>query len=515
MKILLLSFALSVLSMYAMGQQDPVLMRINNKEITRSEFEYSYNKNSIFKGTDSKSLHEYVDLFVNFKLKVAAAESAKIDTTRVFRDELASYRRQLAKSYLTDEVAEDEYANEVYEKMKKNSRAGQVLVAQIFKYLPQNASAKELRDAQLLMDSIYNVLVKDPQPDFEKYVSRYSDEKKRFWIGWLQTSEEFEKVVFSMDKGQLSKPFFTPKGLHIVKVLETRDIPPFKDVRNEILRRLTRQSGSDKGAEALVEKLKTEYHYISREENVQELYTYGKTDKVLFTINGRAYTGVDFEHFSEGHPQEIRKQLRRFVIKSMLDYENERLEIKYPDFRYLMQEYRDGILLFEISNREIWEPASNDEQGLKAFFKTHKENYFWKRPRYRGVVVHSVNKKIARKAKKLVRKLPYEQWFDIILKTFNKESIAEVKLEQGVFVEGSNKYVDKIIFKKGDFVPLEAFPYTVVIGEKVKGPDSYNDVRELLQVDYQEYLDFLWMEHLRAKGKVEINQEVLKTVNNH
>jgi peptidyl-prolyl cis-trans isomerase SurA len=94
-------------------------------------------------------------------------------------------------------------------------------------------------------------------------------------------------------------------------------------------------------------------------------------------------------------------------------------------------------------------------------------------------------------------------------------SVPEIKLEQGFFVEGSNKYVDKIIFKKGDFVPLEAFPYTIVIGEKVKGPDSYNDVRGPLVVDYQEYLESLWMDHLRAKGKVEINQEVLKTVNNH
>lgn len=515
MKIFFLSFALSILSIYVMGQQDPVLMRINNKEITRSEFEYSYNKNRSFSGSEHKKMDEYVSLFVDFKLKVAAAERFRIDTTRAFRDELAGYRRQLAKSYLTDEIAEDEYANEVYEKMKKNSRAGQVLVAQIFKYLPQNASAQELRSTQFLMDSIYDVLAKDPQVDFAKYVTQYSDETKPFWVGWLQMPEEFERVVFSMGKNELSKPFFTPKGLHLVKVLETRDIPPFKEVRSEILRRLTRQYGEDKGAEALAEKLKMEYHYVSREENIQELYTRGKTDKILFTIDERVYTGGDFERFAEGYPQEIRKQLSHFVTKSMLDYENERLEMKYPDFRYLMQEYRDGILLFEISNREIWEPASNDEVGLKTFFKTHKENYFWEKPRYKGLVLHSVNNKITKKAKKLVRKLPYEQWSDVILKTFNRASTPEIKLEQGVFVEGSNKYVDKIIFKKGDFVPLEAFPYTIVIGEKVKGPDSYNDVKGPLIVDYQEYLGSLWIEYLRAKGKVEINQEVLKTVNNH
>ena len=90
----------------AFAQEDPVLMRINGKDITRSEFEYIYNKNNSLNELEAKSLNEYVDLFINFKLKVAAAEAAGIDTTRAFREELNGYRRQLAKSYLTDEEAD-------------------------------------------------------------------------------------------------------------------------------------------------------------------------------------------------------------------------------------------------------------------------------------------------------------------------------------------------------------------------------------------------------------------------
>lgn len=123
----------------AFAQEDPVLMRINGKDITRSEFEYIYNKNNSLNELEAKSLNEYVDLFINFKLKVAAAEAAGIDTTRAFREELNGYRRQLAKSYLTDEEADEAYARQFYDKMKADSRAGHVQVMHIFKYLPQTS----------------------------------------------------------------------------------------------------------------------------------------------------------------------------------------------------------------------------------------------------------------------------------------------------------------------------------------------------------------------------------------
>ena len=115
----------------AFAQEDPVLMRINGKDITRSEFEYIYNKNNSLNELEAKSLNEYVDLFINFKLKVAAAEAAGIDTTRAFREELNGYRRQLAKSYLTDEEADEAYARQFYDKMKADSRAGHVQVMHI------------------------------------------------------------------------------------------------------------------------------------------------------------------------------------------------------------------------------------------------------------------------------------------------------------------------------------------------------------------------------------------------
>ena len=495
------------------AQQDPVLMRINGKDVLRSEFEYIYNKNNAFAGVEQKTLKEYVDLFVNFKLKVAAAEVAGIDTTRAFREELEGYRRQLAKSYLTDKNVSELAARQVYDKMKANHRAGQVRVSHIFKYLPQTVTTHALRSAEARMDSIYAALQKG-QADFDACVRDFSDEKKSFWVSWLQMPAEFEDIVFGLQAGEMSRPFFTPQGIHIVKVLERKEIRPFDEIKNEIIRRQTRRHGTDKGTEALVEKLKKEYKYTPDKAGMDELLLKGSTDKRLFVLDGREYTGKMFAPFAAAHPQGVQRQLDGFVMKAVLDYEYGRLEQKFPEFRMLMQEYRDGMLLFEISNREIWERVPSDEAGLAAYFAEHRSDYHWKTPRYKGIVLHTTTKRIGKQVRKFLKSLPEEEWQNAIRLTFNAKT-RQVQVEQGLFALGDNAYVDAEIFKKGETEPVESFPFTTFLGEKMKGPQTYQEVRGLLSGDYQNYLEERWIAQLRAASKVEINQEVLKTVNNH
>ncbi len=493
----------------AFAQQDPVLMCIGNKEITRSEFEYSYNKNKAIAGSECEDLNDYVHLFIDFKLKILAAEAAGIDTTRAFHAELTGYRRQLAKAYFIDEVVANSDIKD--EEAARKSAEVQVYVMHIFKYLPQNASTKQIETVQYLMDSIYNVVLANKGTDFSFFVNKYSDDTRAFWIEKLQMAKEFEDVAFALPKGQISKPFFTPKGLHILKVLDRRELDSDKDVLDETNARFSRQSILDKGTEKLIEKLKKEYRFEAINKNIQDLYLKGESDKTLFMLDGHKYTGSDFALFAKGHPQELRKQLSDFVIKSILDYENSCLDVKYPQFRYLMQEYRDGILLFDIMQSKVWTPSETDVLGLKAFFDAHKKRYSWKKYRYRGLVLHSVNKKIARKVKRVIRKVPYQQWADTLLTLFHDK----IRIETSVFSEGENKYVDKLIYKKHRFEPLKDFPVTKVFGMKVKGPDSYLEVKSSVVADYQKELESRWLKLLRSKTKVEIKQEVLKTVNNH
>lgn len=142
------------------AQQDPVLMRINGKDVLRSEFEYSYNRDKSLLALKHATPGKYVEHFVNFKLKVGDAEAAGLDTAFAFREEVENYRARLVESYLTDTIEADAAARRWYDRMKAHHRGGQVRVRHIFKYLPQNVSGDALRDAVARMDSIHEYLRK-------------------------------------------------------------------------------------------------------------------------------------------------------------------------------------------------------------------------------------------------------------------------------------------------------------------------------------------------------------------
>ncbi len=489
-------------------------MNIDGQDVTRSEFEYIYNKNNSL-ATDSKALKEYVALFVNFKLKVNAALSIGIDTTSAFKEELSGYRRQLAKSYLSDDKAKEAEALNFYNNMKVRTLPVNVQVMHIFKYIPQNTSALRLQKVQLQMDSLYEALSKDGTIDFVKMVEAYSDDKNSFWAGFLQTPTEFEDVVFSMNVGEISKPFFTPQGIHIVKVLNRKELPPFESVKHDIMSRLTRRNGIDKGTESVVERLKQSYNFSFNKSALDQLLSKGETDDVLFYIDNIAYSGAQFKQFAQSYPRAIRQQLDGFVAKSILAYEDSRLEEKYPEFRLLMQEYKDGMLLFEVSNAEVWEKAASDEVGLKNYFAQNTSKYHWDTPRFRGIVVHAQDKKTAKQVRRMLKQMAGESYGDTLTTIFNRGGNEKIQIEQGIFEKGQNAFVDHHTFKGKIPHLVDGYPYTVVFGEKLFGPSSYNEIRGMVAADYQNYLDTLWIKQLRSNAKVEINQEVLKTVNNH
>ena len=583
------------LSVSAFSQQpDPVLMKINNKDITRSEFEYIYNKNNSNNELDKKTLDEYVDLFVNFKLKVAAAEAAGIDTTKAFKNEFQGYRQQLAKSYLTDDSVDEQNAKEVYDRLKENIEAshilirvapdaskaevddaynraerarqrilngeafdkvarevsedpsaaqnggalgyftalqmvypfeeaaykmkvgdisepirtdfgfhvikvtnrrpdqGKVLVAHIFKYLPQDAPKEKEQEIIAKMDSVYGALQQGA--DFSELAKTISEDKGTAsrggelpWIGLHQTVKDFEDVAFSLQKGEVSKPFHSPNGMHIVKMIDRKDIEPFAEKKDEIIRRLNRQGRGNKGVEALVERLKKEYNYspdsgvIAQAKAAVERFAEMKKDSTLsapaaiagnlFVLAGKAYPAQEFVSWASARTEKADKLVEEYASKEILAYEDTRLEGKYPDFGHLMQEYRDGILLFEISNRLVWDKASKDEEGLAAYFKENKSNYAWDAPRFRGIILHCTDKNIAKKAKKLTKKNPEDEWSSVIRKTLNNDSVTVVKVTKGLYIKGDNKYVDKLVFKTGSFEPIKDFPYTATVGKLLKkGP---------------------------------------------
>lgn len=499
------------------AQQDAVLMRINGREVLRSEFEYFYNKNNLQADAAHDVPDKYVDLFINFKLKVQAAGSAGLDTTYAFRKAMEEYRRKLIKSYLTDEEVTGKEMRRLYDARKSKRRSEQTLVSQIYTYLPQNVTGFSLRKAEARMDSIYEHLLRNnTDAAFNACVEKFSDNKQSLWVSSLQMPVEFETIVDSLEVGEMSAPFYTPQGIHIVKVLRRKEYPSFEEVGEKINFNRARHDKVDKGTEAFVEKLKKEYSYVPDKSGMDELMAKGHTERTLFTLDGKEYTGRDFSRFAVAHPAGVQKQLDRFVIKTVLDYENSRLERKHPDLRFHLQGYRDSLLLNDINEEVIGKRVSDDEAALKAYFEEHRSDYHWDELRYKGIVLHCTTKRIAKAARKFLRKLPEEEWKDAIRLTFNADAARpQIQSEQGVFASGDNPHIDDLVFKKTDATPLLSFPFTVVIGKKLKGPEDYQEIRPRLVADYKNYLDRQWITRLRASSKVEINQEVLKTVNNH
>lgn len=493
------------------AQTDPVLMTINKENITRSEFEYIYNKNNSLHNVELNDLNKYADLFINFKLKVDAAKEAGYDTLQSFKNEFEGYKKQIAKTYLIDESINEKAALDYYNKMAQQSYPGKVKIAHIFKYMPQWITATQQEAIKNQMDSISVIIQSNSNIDFNELVNRYSDDKESFWISPLQVPEEFEAVVFKMKVGDISTPFFTPQGIHIVKIIDAVELGSFEEMKESIINMQLARTGINRGIEEAVEKLKKEYNFQLNKDAVSALLAGNTVNDVLFYLNNKPFDSNLFEKFSKGNPSSTQKLLNAFIAKSVLDYEYNNLEMKYPEFKFLMKEYKDGMLLFEISNNQIWERAVEDEAGQKAYFAVNRNNYKWQNPKYKGIVVHGKNKKVAKQVKKLIKNKPIDSWREVILQNMN----GQVVLEQGLFAQGDNPSVDALFFKSGSLSPMENYPYTYIFGEKQRGPSSHQEIRGELISDYQNYLDSLWIKQLRREAQIEINYDVLKTVNNH
>lgn len=176
-----------------------------------------------------------------------------------------------------------------------------------------------------------------------------------------------------------------------------------------------------------------------------------------------------------------------------------------------MQEYHDGILLFEVSNNEVWDKASKDTAGLAAFFDRNKDQYNWEKPHFKGKVIRCKSEEVLNAARQIVATQAPDS-IDKMLKSLN-DSVINVRVEKGLYVQGDNKWVDKYIFKQNvNAEESSDLPFVFVTGTLLESPEEYTDVRGLVTADYQEYLEKEWISALREKYPVEINKKVLKTV---
>lgn len=490
-KFVLLLFAF--LPFGAFAQQDSVVMMVNGKPISRAAFIYKLRQDSLT-NLRGKALKVYAYKYAIEQLKVCAAEKAGLDTLSAFRGELTNYRYSLVRDYLTEQLSSVKGNN----KESGYAKAKVPVIIQIYRHLLQNSTSRKIEQEKQRMDSLYNVLRQKPEL-FSHFVSLWSDNRDTMRVASMDYPEEFEKYISTLSKDHFTEPFFTSEGIHMVKLIGYDEICNNKKVNISIDTIVN-----------FTEKLKRELNYIPVPEALQELKMTGETNKTLFYIERKPYKMELFKKFAKIYPMEINRQIDKFILKSILDFETKKLEYKYPDFSLRINNFRDDLLVQE--ENKILVPV-NDSLALNAYFEAHKSDYSWDNPRYKGIVLHCVDKKTSRKAKKLIKKEALEKWGEILKKQFNIPS-KEIYYEEGVFAEGDNSAVDDFIFKRNKYTPPSGFPTTVLIGEKCKSPDDYRCVLNKLLVDYRNSSERQMEEHLRSLGKVEINEEVLKTVNN-
>ncbi len=451
---------------------DPVIMTINGTDVLRSEFEYSYNKNNTADVIDRKTVQEYVGMFINYKLKVEAAKEAGLDTMVSFQKEFANYRdQQIKPALVTDQDLEAE-ARKIYEQTRRriDNNGGMVQVAHILIAMRQRATPEEERAAKARVDSIYQALRNGA--DFGSLAKRLSQDPTTAqkggdlpYIVKGQTLKEFEDQAWRLQDGELSQPFLSPAGWHIVLKKSHRNFFSYADQRDRIMKYLDQQRIRDRIATA---KLDT-----------------------------------------------LAKQLNSTPAQTLANKQAE-MEARDSSLKYLIKEYHDGLLLYEISNRHVWAKAQKDERGLTRYFKKNKKKYKWEEPRFKGVAYRARDEKDIKAVRKLLEKIPFERWDEQLRATFNKDSALRIRAEKGIFKKGDNALVDHEVFKVRALPKqIEGYPYSAVYGKKLKSPKVMDDVRPLVVSDYQEYLESQWVNALRQKYTVTVNEDIVKTVNKH
>lgn len=476
MKKIFLCVALCFGILSVKAQTDPVVMTVNGVDVTRSEFEYSFNKNNGDGVIDKKNVTEYADLYAVYKMKVAAALDAKLDTLSSFQNEFALYRDQQVLPTMTTDAQVLAEARNAYDRTKEIvGTRGLIRPAYIFLRLSTKATPEQQTLVSQRADSVWQALQNGA--DFAELCKKVSQDFRTAarggelsWMGPNQAFPEFEEAAYALQPGEMSRPVLGPDGYYIILMKERKQLEPFEELKDQIVQSFEQQGIRDA---------------IARE-TVRQMVT---------NSNG---TLTEQEYMS-----------RRADSLGAVD----------SDMKYLIQEYHDGLLVYEVSNRQVWEKASKDEAALDAWFRTHKKDFAWSEPRFKGIAYHVKDKADVKAVKRSVKGLPFSQWADVLRKTFNPDSIIRIRVEQGVFKPGDSRLVDQKIFKTGFDKPIEVnkdYPIDAVYGKKLKKyPEDYTDVRAQVVAAYQDALEKEWVATLRQRYPVKFYEENLKTVNQH
>lgn len=632
LSIILFSLIISQLSF-----SQNVLLTIGDNEITQEEFERIYLKNNNQAVSTDDEIDDYLELFVNFKLKVIEAEALGYDTTSTFKTEFNQYFSQLAEPYFIDTAYQTQLLKQAYQRSKKEVRVRYIIIksppdqdtlvayqkamdaynriksgedffkvafevsesttakrdsadgwynqvfmmpynlenftyeakigdisqplfannayfilkveayrevpkkvraSHIYISLPKNSTEADSLAALKKIDSIKIAFkngrsFKDVAMDLSQDTYSSSNGGDLGWFGTGRMLREFEAATFNIKNvGDSVGPIRSAVGFHFIKLTGVEKIGSFADEKEELTDNLVNNDRYKLVKENVIKKLKKEYNFQITEDlddfynNVDSTIFNGtwtndyfkNNNTVLFKFADQEFTKSDFAKYlykNQRYVNEnninlyIDKKFKTYVDEKIKDYEITQLPNKSDDFKYLIKEYHDGLLLFDVTNDMVWNKAVKDTVGLRTFFNQNKNNYTQKI----NIAVYSFpSEKVYLKiAKKVKKKSDKNADLNTLIEIITKSGVEDIS---GVFTEGDNDAADLVISKmKNNSISNNQF---VVFDENnnkiIVIKDNLRYVKGLVTADYQNILEEEWIKSLRDKYEVKINQSVLNSV---
>jgi len=650
MRKLLLSLVVSATLVAGLYSQDsPVLLTIGNEEVTLGEFERIYKKNNSETSMNRQTPEEYLDLFINFKLKVMEAEALGMDTTQKFIDELEGYRKQLARPYLTDNETREEMMKEAYERaqydinashiliklppnpepedtlaayerimeirdrimggeafevvaratsddasaqrnggnlnyftvfsmvypfenvayntpvgevsmpfrsaygyhiLKVNDRRparGQVKVSHIFIRTTENMTDEEKVEAYEKAQMVYDSL--QHGADFGRMARLYSEEPNSAqnggeipYFGTGRMIPEFEDACFAIEnQGDIGEPVKSIIGWHIIKLIDKKGIGSYEEMQPELQEKINRGGRTEVRAEKFMERLKEEYGFSENLSALNPVYAAADStllegtwkagelaldNEILMTIGTRKVTTGEFAAYLESQHNRVPKRnlagyvdelYQKFTLETVMEFEESKLPEKYPEYKYVYEEYHDGILLFDIMDQKVWSKAVTDTAGLEAYHQAHREAYMWPE-RIEAYQVSCSEGAPVDQIRKAYKKIAKGRWDEHELndRFCANDTIDCITLTHLLVVDGENERVDQLNRIQGPgplFEEEDGSGFIIIQGIRPPEPKELDEARGQITSDYQNYLESEWIKTLKEKYPVEVNRELLSGMN--
>lgn len=637
-----LIFTLFVLILNAQSTDEEVLFTVADEPVYVSEFIRVYNKNLDLVQDDSqKNVDEYLKLFTSYKLKLKEARRLGFHEKPSYLRELDDYKKQLAKSYISDPQVTDALVTEAYERISYEVNASHILVKVSETARPEDTLAAynqivKLRERALdegfekVREDVHNgttvfgeklgyfngfkmvykfesvayntkagdismpfrtrfgyhilnvldkrksegevevahimVIKKDKDTltekpelriqdiykklnqgeDFEALAKQFSDDKNSapkggklaFFSRGQLSAKEFEDIAFELDSiGEISKPFKTNYGWHIVKLYAKKPVPDFETMKGELIGKVKRDNRSKLIDEALINKLKKKYNvqegqpalayfesilddnYFSNSWKLPNDFT---GDKPLLSIGEEDFFYKDFGDYliktmrSSGQKKEmystlVAKKYAAFLGACLITYQENNLENENEEFANIVGEYRDGLLLFELMENTIWNTSKSDSLGVQNYYETHKVDYVMSE-KVDAVVATSTKQKTLKKVSKLLSK---DMELDQIKSLVNSNDQVDVIFTSDIMGANHQTLPEDFEFKKGISKVYKHNGAYVLVQVKEIIPSTqktFEEAKGAVISDYQTYKEQEWINELESKYKIEINEAVFTKV---